>query len=137
MLRSVGVIVFNINKVLLVTDINHYYSFPKGHRNKYESDLDTLWRELYEETGLIRNNIKLLYNNNCPVYFTETINMHEYNKYYVGDLVVKPDNFEFNKQEITHVDFYNVYEAIEFKKFNQQRKNIMFYAYKTLNKISE
>ncbi len=130
MLRSAGIIVFNKNKVLLVTDVNHFYSFPKGHKYKHEFDLDTAWRELYEETGLLKKNVMLIHKNKHPVYFTEIINKNEYNKYYVGNLMKETNNFKFDQTEIIHVDFYNIYEAFELNNFNEQRKNIMSYAYK-------
>lgn len=52
--RSVGAIVLNpLNKVLLVFQTkNQYWEFPKGKIEHGEKELDTLRREIQEETGI-------------------------------------------------------------------------------------
>ena len=46
-----GIIVFDNDKTILVQTKAGRFSFPKGKRNKSESELETAWRELQEETG--------------------------------------------------------------------------------------
>lgn len=54
--KSVGAVVLNSrNQVLLVFQKkNKYWEFPKGKVEKGERELDTLRREVYEETGISR-----------------------------------------------------------------------------------
>lgn len=54
--KSVGAIVLNSrNHVLLVfQQKNQYWEFPKGKVEARERELDTLQREIYEETGIKR-----------------------------------------------------------------------------------
>jgi 8-oxo-dGTP pyrophosphatase MutT (NUDIX family) len=39
---------------------NEYWSFPKGHIEEGESSLDTAYREIYEETGFEKKDLKLI-----------------------------------------------------------------------------
>ena len=52
--KSVGAIILNgKNEVLLVfSSANQYWEFPKGKMERGEKELDTLAREIYEETGI-------------------------------------------------------------------------------------
>lgn len=54
--KSVGAVVLNSrNQVLLVFQRkNRYWEFPKGKVESGERELDTLKREMYEETGIKR-----------------------------------------------------------------------------------
>ncbi len=55
---SCGVIPIHIDaqtgeiRFLLVQGHGNYWGFPKGHKEKKETDLDTAKRELFEEVGL-------------------------------------------------------------------------------------
>lgn len=54
--RSCGVIPYRKTpkgiRYLLLLQTNHFWSFPKGHMEIFESEQDTALRELKEETGL-------------------------------------------------------------------------------------
>lgn len=52
--RSVGAIVLNerLSTLLIFQQRNKYWEFPKGKMEKGERELDTLQREVYEETGI-------------------------------------------------------------------------------------
>jgi bis(5'-nucleosidyl)-tetraphosphatase len=54
---SSGAILFYINKQTIVFLLLHYsrghWDFPKGNKEKGESDIDTALREITEETGII------------------------------------------------------------------------------------
>jgi len=54
--KSVGAIILNAeNKVLIMfSSANKYWEFPKGKVEKGEGELDTLKREMMEETGIKR-----------------------------------------------------------------------------------
>lgn len=52
--KSVGAIVLNKNNhvLLIFQQKNKYWEFPKGKIEKGERELDTLRREIFEETGI-------------------------------------------------------------------------------------
>ena len=54
--KSCGAVVYcrmeNEIKYLLACESNGYWVFPKGHMEVGESEYDTAWREVKEETGL-------------------------------------------------------------------------------------
>ena len=39
--------------VFIIQHLSKYWSFPKGHKEKGESDFEAAKRELFEETGLV------------------------------------------------------------------------------------
>jgi len=49
---SIGIILFNKNKYLLLNYEAGHWGFPKGNKEKYETDEETARRELKEETGI-------------------------------------------------------------------------------------
>lgn len=55
-------------------DDENHWSFPKGHKNPGESDIETARRELTEETGLIDIEI------NDSVHFTENYSIQKENQ---------------------------------------------------------
>lgn len=51
--KSCGCIIFNNqNKVLLIQMKQGHWSFPKGHVEENETELETARRETFEETGI-------------------------------------------------------------------------------------
>lgn len=53
--KSCGAIVFDGDKVLLVTHQAGHTAFPKGHMEKGETEEETAKREILEETGIVVN----------------------------------------------------------------------------------
>lgn len=54
--KSVGAVIFNANNEVLImySAQNKYWEFPKGKVEPGERELDTLKREMFEETGIKR-----------------------------------------------------------------------------------
>ena len=50
--KSCGAIVFNDNSVLIIEQFQGFYSFPKGHVEKNETEKQTAIREVKEETNI-------------------------------------------------------------------------------------
>ena len=62
--KSIGAIVFHREAhetrfLLLHYSLGHW-DFPKGHVEENETDMQTLWRELEEETGLSQKTSKII-----------------------------------------------------------------------------
>lgn len=78
--KKCGCIIYDIfSKDLLLVQgkSSNIWSFPKGSKENYETDIITAWRETYEETGLdvkneIQNQYKIRINRNT--YFIIPIN---------------------------------------------------------------
>ncbi|RME55570.1 NUDIX domain-containing protein [Candidatus Woesearchaeota archaeon] len=51
--KSVGAIIYNRGKYLLLHYPQGHWGFPKGHIEKGETHMQTLRREVEEETGLV------------------------------------------------------------------------------------
>jgi len=58
--KSVGAVIIKDNKYLILKYGLGHWGFVKGHVEKNETDKDTLYRETEEETGLKKENIKII-----------------------------------------------------------------------------
>lgn len=111
-LSCAGVIVFDqkIEQCILVKTENNNYGFPKGKRNKGETTEQTALRELQEETGLTKNQIKLVDDftldelsnkgNPCTRYLLATCN----------DMNHK---FQFDEKELTDVKWHKLNDTMK------------------------
>jgi bis(5'-nucleosidyl)-tetraphosphatase len=54
---SIGAVVYNEDQFLLLKYGLGHWGLVKGHKDKGETDKDTILRELREETGIMRANI--------------------------------------------------------------------------------
>ena len=52
--QSAGGVILNNNQVLVVSQHGKTWSLPKGHIENNETPLETAYREIYEETGVIQ-----------------------------------------------------------------------------------
>lgn len=120
--NSYGFVIFRIKnkevQFLLVKHKQGHWSFPKGHKNYGETDLDAALREVKEETGITE--LKILDN---TVTFAEEYNYHFNRKpikktvrYYLG---------EVNASEKVKTDNVEVTEY-KWKNFNDALKTITF-----------
>ena len=50
--KSCGAIVFNNDSVLIIEQFQGFFSFPKGHVEKGEKEIETAIREVKEETNI-------------------------------------------------------------------------------------
>lgn len=126
-----GVIVFNEDKTLLVVTKCGNYSFPKGKRNSGETDLETAWRELGEETGLTAENVRLF--ENCHIDELGPKG-HPSVRYFIGYIVKHPSAMRFDPNELASVEWYRVSDVYELDKLKTARKTILRDAYVILEK---
>lgn len=122
-----GIIVFNGDKTILVSTERGNHSFPKGKREKSESDLEAAWRELGEETGLTSDEVQLI----NGVHFDELSNKGFPSvRYFVGHLTRAPVNgFTFDHTELAEVKWYPITEVLQMDRLKGQRKEILEKAY--------
>ncbi len=95
--KSCGAIVYknenNELKFLLVYQNNGYYSFPKGHVEEGESELETTIREIKEETNL---DVDVDTNFRCMItYLVESKNIMKDSVYFVAT----PITYDLKNQE--------------------------------------
>lgn len=60
MIMGAGIILFKNGKVLVLKSVKGHYDFPKGHVEAGEGLMEAAIRELEEETGLDRKNIRII-----------------------------------------------------------------------------
>ena len=130
-----GIIVFNTDQTILVSTDRGNFSFPKGKRNKTETNIQAAWRELEEETGLTNDHVRLF----NDIYFDEKTDKGYLSvRYFVGVLIKPIDKFKFDKNELANVAWYKIDDAIRIEKFKKSRKDILTDAYlfvKTMNTV--
>lgn len=106
------------------------WSFPKGRRKKSENILENALRELTEETGLSREHIRLLnftfIDERNPAKDTRT-------RYFVAVVnsdVEPPEQFRYNKNELSAVRWVNVSASSALLK--PSRRKVLAAAHHTL-----
>jgi 8-oxo-dGTP pyrophosphatase MutT (NUDIX family) len=108
-----GVIILNndLTKCVLVKTEKNNYGFPKGKRNKGETNIQTALRELNEETGINENQIEFITEN----HYEELSHKQKPSvKYYVAKLISTDKiKFKYDKNELDTVDWYNIEDAIK------------------------
>lgn len=59
-LSAGGVVISSNNHIVLVNQHGNSWSLPKGHVEEGEEEIDAAKREIYEETGIEIDNLKLI-----------------------------------------------------------------------------
>lgn len=109
------------------------WGFPKGRKNKYETNLECAMREFEEETNVSKNDYKVI---NCEPYFEifyGNNNVKYKYVYYLAVLTTPNDvdmkNYKFNDFqlcEIGNIGLYNFYEALKLiDNYYVERKKII------------
>ena len=106
------------------------WGFPKGRRNYMETGIKCALREFQEETGISKDNIKII-NNLVP--YDETFigsNYKSYkHSYYVACIDDKDSdilNNQFQKSEVSKIEWKTCNEALKsIRKYNIERKEIL------------
>ncbi|KKP87710.1 MAG: NUDIX hydrolase [Berkelbacteria bacterium GW2011_GWA2_35_9] len=131
---SYGAILFrkekNVIYILLVKHKQGHWGIPKGHREKNEKIVDTIKREVFEETGI--NNFTFIKNK----HLIENYNFKDGNvtikkqvKYYLCEVKNKKINIQF-KNEIIKCKWFESIKSIT-QATHESTKNLL----KNFNKI--
>ena len=130
--KSCGAVVYKKEKgnllFLLVYQSNNHYSFPKGHIENSETEVECAIREIKEETNLdveIDTNFRYII-----TYFLESKNVYKDAVYFVAT----PTSFDLKNQEGEIVECsWNTYEEVLKKLEYDNIKEVFESAYKYIN----
>ena len=111
--KSCGAIIYkecnNELKFLLVHQNNGHFSFPKGHMENDETEIETSLREIKEETNL---DVKLDTNFRVSIsYLLESKNVEKEAVYFLA--IPLNDNLKAQEGEILNCGWYNYDEVME------------------------
>ena len=104
------------------------YGFPKGRKNANETDLECALREFTEETGLSKDDIKII--ESYPVIIenlTGTDGVEYRHIYYLAEyLNTELPKHEDKTHEIGTVGFYNYFESLELIRiYHHEKRDIV------------
>ena len=121
--KSCGIIVINDNKVLMVNQKNGVYSFPKGHVEENESEIDTALREVKEETNI---DAKITSDKRYVVNYITDKGINKTVVFFLGKAI----SFDIAKQEseieeANWVDIEHVYDTISYDNMKELWKNVL------------
>lgn len=120
--KSCGAVIIKENKVLLVKHNLGHISFPKGHAEVGETEEETAFREVLEETGLeveINSSIKK------TITYSPKENVIKdvvYFKAKVKKGVIKPQ-----VEEISEVIWSNINEALNLITYKEDKEVLKFF----------
>lgn len=106
----------NLNTILVYSKKKNSVSAPKGRKEKGESLEDCVYREVFEETGIKKEDIIRI----PEVLLTEPIGKSIMVGYYVG-IVDTVKSFSFDKNELEHVAWYKYDQVCELLHQNRLR----------------
>jgi 8-oxo-dGTP pyrophosphatase MutT (NUDIX family) len=110
------------------------WEFPKGRRNYQEKDLDCALREFEEETGLLKQNIRII-ENLMP--FEEIFlgsNHKSYkHKYFLAYTDIETDELsKYQETEVSKLDWKTLEECLEaIRPYNLEKKQVII----NINKV--
>ncbi len=139
--RSIGVIIFHMKsgkpEFLIIKHRQGHWSFPKGHKEKGETDIQTAKRELSEETGItdvkfISEKIEL-----SEVYIFNSGKNHRVEKsvdYFIAE--VFSETVKIDNKEIVNFQWCEQEEGLKLVTFTES-ENLLKKAYNIISNKNE
>ena len=116
--KSCGAVIFKDNLVLLIQNKKSlHWSFPKGHKEYGESDLETAYREVKEETNL---NIQIDEDIFIVINYSPKDNVSKDVKYYKAKYV--DGTLLKQEEEVLDIGWYTINDALNKITFPQEKK---------------
>ena len=114
--KSCGAVIFYDDLVLLIKSIKGHWSFPKGHMESNETEVETAHREILEETNLIVNldQDKRIVINYSPYPGVTKDVVYFYATFLKGEL-------KRQIEEVEEIGWYSIEEALELITFETER----------------
>lgn len=114
--KSCGAVIFKDNQILLIKSVKGHWSFPKGHMEKDETEVETAHREILEETSLkvnLNESKKVVINYSPFPGVTKDV-VYFYATYLSGDM---------NRQieEVDDIGWFNIEDAFKLITFDNER----------------
>lgn len=116
--KSCGGVILKDNQVLLIQNKrSEHWSFPKGHMEKGESEVETALREIREETNL---KVIIVHDVNITINYSPAYNVSKDVKYYLaryigGEAIPQ-------EEEISAIGWYDIDEALNIITFDQEKE---------------
>ena len=114
--KSCGAVIFYDDLVLLIKSMKGHWSFPKGHMESNETEVETAHREILEETNLIVNldQDKRIVINYSPYPGVTKDVVYFYATFLKGEL-------KRQIEEVEEIGWYSIEEALELITFETER----------------
>ena len=112
----------DLSKTVIVSTHMSNLGFPKGKRTRFESYMDTAFRELEEETGLTKNEIDIV----DGIFFDEVSSRgHAATRYFIAFIKDDKTEFYFDDAELDDVKWMKCNDLFESNRFRERRKIIL------------
>ena len=117
--KSCGAVIFKEEAVLLIKSVKGHWSFPKGHMENEETEVETAHREIFEETNLevILNEKKRIVINYSPFPGVIKDVVYFYATYKAG-------NIRRQIEEVEDIGWFTINQAFELITFESE-KNVL------------
>ena len=117
--KSCGAVIFKEDAVLLIKSVKGHWSFPKGHMENEETEVETAHRETFEETNLevILNEKKRIVINYSPFPGVIKDVVYFYATYKAG-------NIRRQIEEVEDIGWFTINQAFELITFESE-KNVL------------
>lgn len=114
--KSCGAVIFYDDLVLLIKSMKGHWSFPKGHMESNETEVETAHREILEETNLIVNldQDKRIVINYSPYPGVTKDVVYFYATFLKGEL-------KRQIEEVEEIGWYSIDEALDLITFETER----------------
>lgn len=116
--KSCGAVIFKGDLVLLIENKrSHHWSFPKGHKEINESDIQTALREVLEETNV---KIKLYSQHFCVINYEPKPKVSKDVVYFLAEY----DSGEVIAQdsEVSNIGWYSIEDAMNKITYEQEKE---------------
>jgi 8-oxo-dGTP pyrophosphatase MutT (NUDIX family) len=117
-----GVVIVDRDRTVLVRTHKGNYSFPKGKRKKNETDIQTAWREVREETGISPSELDFV-----PGLYVDELGKtgSPSVRYFVAHYEAKCDQiFQYDRKELADVRWVHKEELMALDSLKPKRKQV-------------
>lgn len=116
--KSCGAVIFKDEQILLIENKrSHHWSFPKGHKEINETDVQTALREVLEETNV---KIKLYSNYSCTINYEPKPKVSKDVVYFLAEY--ESGEVKAQDTEVSNIGWFTVEEAMNKITYDQEKE---------------